>query len=166
LKDAAEDLRAGRDVDWETLVDWSKLPSIRADLDLLPDPRKSSQSSFPGLPDAGKPEARVFRFCLRMWKIQFGGESCLIPHLTGYFYLCELLKNPKRLISASSLKSAHAQWGSTSRTTGPRRGISAIKANSRTIDQVDGSADHLDSPVSDLGDQLDKEGQKSYLSAL
>lgn len=39
LQDAIGDVEAGREVDWEALVNWDKLPAIRAALDKLPSER-------------------------------------------------------------------------------------------------------------------------------
>ncbi|MEQ8637414.1 hypothetical protein [Gimesia maris] len=39
LVDASEELKAEERIDWEALVDWGKLPSIRHDLDQLPESR-------------------------------------------------------------------------------------------------------------------------------
>ncbi|WP_417385646.1 hypothetical protein [Gimesia sp.] len=41
LVDAVTALKVGENIDWEALVDWGKLPSIRDDLDQLPEPRFS-----------------------------------------------------------------------------------------------------------------------------
>ena len=48
LVKAAEQLKQGRDIDWDSLAEWDQLPIIRRDLDQLPHPTVTPRRPDPG----------------------------------------------------------------------------------------------------------------------
>jgi hypothetical protein len=162
LREAAEALRAGRDVDWERLVDWSTLESIRADLDLLPNQQESSRSHFRPPYGSGEPAARIFCQFRGMWKIAFGKEMFFLQHAIGHFYMCELMRQPGKMISASSLKIAHTAWSSRHEGNLSFVAKESSLVTPTTIEDLGESDRGISSNTLDRGESLDDEAREAY----
>jgi hypothetical protein len=159
LLEASETARAGEKVDWNSLVNWSMLPSIRTDLDKLP---------HPPLGDDDGTGSNTFRWRAesKRWDILFEGKAILVHNLVGMFYLSELVNRPGKIITASKLKSAHVSWLADPASHLRRQAESAALVRLAGEHDDGNSCDVLDSPGQDLGDVLDKEARANYRSRI
>jgi hypothetical protein len=154
LLNAAEKLHQGQKVNWEELVNWSRLPVIRADLDLLPQPSRSS-SPGPNQTDIGVlGKKNVFRRKGKSWTITYQGETVGLPDSVGLFYIHQLIEQPAKPIGVTDLKNAHAVWCTDPSSPLRKRKGGAIVSCDR--DSGDDTAnDELHSPGRDLGEEID-----------
>ncbi len=159
LLDAAASLRQGQKVDWETLVQWSRLPVIRADLDLLPQPSRSS-SSGANRNDIDVPGRRnVFRYDDMSWTLTYLGKTVGKPHSVGLFYIRQLLASPGTPIRVEVLRQAYAVWYNAPSSPVRKRSRVATIACDHERESDEGS-DALNASEDDLGDELDSVGRQ------
>lgn len=147
LLDATESLRSGAEVKWDSLVNWSTLPSIRDDLDQLPDLEEQlrrHQSSDDG--------QNIFRRRGRDWELKFGdGPVNVFPNLDGLLYLYALVERTGAGFTPTELKSAKARFAGiqNASVTGP---------NSPAPDDFDAGQ----STASDAGVLIDDQARREY----
>ena len=169
LLTAATNLREGRAIDWNELVNWPRLPTIRADLDRLPHPRRGEAADVAG--------QYVFRWQSERnkWDIVFDGKSILVHDSVGLFYLGELLNKSGKIVTASELRRAHAAWRSDPesfiRRHAENAALSRLKAQGDDGDSNEmlgspGQDGMLGSPGQDLGEVLDAEGRANFKSLI
>ena len=105
LLDATATLQRGGTVDWDQLVDWSKLPAIRRDLDLLPEPRGSETT------DSG-PAQYVFKYKADSCQICYGasGVQAIVGPQLGLYYIWYLIRHAPGQLSAADLLQAHFRY--------------------------------------------------------
>lgn len=153
LLEGAKSIREDCAIDWTKLVDWSKLPAIRADLNKLPHPRPDDAANHAG--------QNVFRWRAnsKMWEIAYkGGQAIFLPERVGLFYLHELVDKPGKIITASDLRRAYASW-STDPTSPLRNHTEQAVLDGHGARDDGGSNEVLGSPGQDLGEELDDEAR-------
>lgn len=160
LLTAAKSIREGAAIDWNALVNWSKLPAIRADLDMLPHPRRGDDADHAG--------HYVFRWRGEgeRWDIVFDGKPILVHDSVGLFYLGELLNKPGKFVTASELRQAYASWLADPASLMRRQAENAALARLKVRADVGDSGDVLGSTGQDLGETLDKDALANYRSRI
>lgn len=161
LLNAAEKLRQGKEVNWEELVNWSWLPEIRADLDLLPQPLRSCSSGADrdGIEAMGT--KNVFHCEGNSWTLTYQGKTVGKTHSVGLFYLHRLLGSPGTTISVEALRKAYAVWCNDA-SSPVRKSKDVITMGCGPESEGDEVGDALDSPDYDLGDELDLIGRQRF----
>jgi len=148
LVKAAQRLSDGKNIDWQTLVEWDMLRQIRDDLDQLPDlrsrPHSESMADF----------KNVFRRSGDDWEIRYaGGSKNLYSNLDGLFYIHQLISCPNQGLLPSELRAAHAQFAA------PQSTRVALRGNSTGDSEFQAEKDYRDA-ASDIGPVLDKQAKE------
>jgi hypothetical protein len=166
LESAAVSLRNGQPLNWEALVNWSKLPCIRTDLDALPAPQSSPTSI---LPEAESPEEdgrNVLLWDGERWNLTFQNKATLVHESVGLFYLSVLVGTPGKSIAAAELRKSYGIWQADPTSVLRRSAAVSSVVSSAHREDVDESGDSLQAAGSDLGDVLDSTALADYRSRI
>src|SRR5579864_830815 len=152
LLQAARNLSEERTVDWDSLVEWSWLPRIRADLDQLPHPHGSASSRSRN-PDSDRSHGEnIFRRDDNFWFVSFSNKVVARPDGPGMFYIHLLLGSEKRIFDVSEMRSAYASW-STDKSSSLRARTGKVSVTTSRDENEKG--DDLHQASGNLGDMLD-----------
>lgn len=114
LLQAAETCFNGKTLDWENFVQWDKLPTIRSDLDLLPEPSFGHLSNRVVTGPGVDSQVNVFQRRGSQWNLRFeGGEVFALPESVGLFYIQKLLQRPNQTIPSLELSQQYVAFSSS-----------------------------------------------------
>ena len=125
LLTASDMLRRGESIKWDDLADWSRLPSIRRDLDQLPEPSRRPPEAH---------ERYVFYFEGKVGHFAYGTPdvSVIADAPKGLFYCWVLMKAAPDWVSASQLVNAFVRYDAAER-------ISSVATEDDLLDDSESS---------------------------
>jgi hypothetical protein len=113
----------------------------------------------------GLPNGRnIFRRDGNSWTIQFEGKIIPKPDADGWFYIAQLLRCPKRVLSAFDLRELHVAWGAD--PTGWLRSNRVQELLAAEGQEAADRPDALHLQAKDSGDLIDKAGRKKFKKEL
>lgn len=161
LLNAAIALRRGRAVNWEKLVEWSRLPAIRADLDRLPFPQRARCPQATGSVEVAAPK-HIFSRNGKAWTISYMDRTIPKTHSVGLFYIGILLNSPQVSFPVSRLRAIYTSWQADPSSPLRTQAEWATISGSDFEDEDADPSDHLHPLGHDLGEVLDPIGRRSY----
>jgi hypothetical protein len=162
LLSASITLRKGLAVDWDKLVVWSRLPTIRSDLDKLPFPQQPTRPSPQTCDIEALAQKNMFRKTGKTWTISYKGQTIAKTHSVGLLYIGILLSKPRVALSASKLRQIYAAWKADSSRPLRTQAEWTTIAGSGNLDENVDLGDDLHLPGADLGEELDPIARQCY----